>query len=121
MAISWPTLRSPCAAIIPNSARCARNGKRPFCDGHHIFKVKPAICHDRRDEISRESAMPCSSSLEAPAVRRGDFSAWRRFFATVFAGPKRKAEDEITEYLERHQHDLPPALRIELERRSMSP
>jgi hypothetical protein len=24
------------------------------------------------------------------------------------------AEDEIPEYLDRHQHDLPPALRIEL-------
>jgi hypothetical protein len=42
---------------------------------------------------------------------------WRRFFATVLAGPTRKAEDEIAEYLERHLHDLPPELRIELERR----
>jgi hypothetical protein len=25
IAISWPTLRKPCAAMIPNSARCARN------------------------------------------------------------------------------------------------
>jgi hypothetical protein len=62
--------------------------------------------------------MPASSSsLEAPAVRGGDFSVWRRFFATVLAGPTPKAEDEIAEYLEHHQHDLPPALRIELERR----
>ena len=61
--------------------------------------------------------MPASFlSLEAPAVRRGI----RRFFAKVFAEPKREAEDEVAEYLERHQHDLPPALRIELERRSMS-
>jgi hypothetical protein len=44
---------------------------------------------------------------------------WRQFFATVFAAPPRKAEDEIAEYLERHQHDLPPTLRIELERRCM--
>jgi hypothetical protein len=68
----------------------------------------------------RESAMPASFlSLEAPAVRRG-ISVWRRFFAKVLAEPKRKAEDEIAEYLERHQDDLPPALRIELERRSTS-
>jgi hypothetical protein len=61
--------------------------------------------------------MPASSlSLEAPAVRRG-ISVWRRFFAKVLAEPTRNAEDEIAEYLER----LPPALRIELERRSMSP
>jgi hypothetical protein len=65
--------------------------------------------------------MPASSlSQEAPAVRRG-ISVWRRFFTRVLAGPTPKAEDEIAEYLERHQHDLPPALRIELERRSMSP
>jgi len=64
--------------------------------------------------------MPASSSsLEAPAVTRGDFSVWRRLVTTVLAGPTRKAEDEIAEYLELHQHDLPPALRIELERRRM--
>ncbi|TMJ38771.1 MAG: hypothetical protein E6G86_15435 [Alphaproteobacteria bacterium] len=64
--------------------------------------------------------MPASSSsLEAPAVRRGDFSVWRRFFARVLAAPTRKAEDEIAEYLERHKDDLPPMLRIELERRRM--
>jgi hypothetical protein len=64
--------------------------------------------------------MPASSlSLEAPAVRRG-ISVWHRFFTKVLAEPARRAEDEIAEYLERHRHDLPPALRIELERRSMS-
>ena len=64
--------------------------------------------------------MPASSlSLEAPAVRRG-VSVWRRFFTKVLTEPTRRAEDEIAEYVERHQHDLPPALRIELERRSMS-
>ena len=41
--------------------------------------------------------------------------------SVVLAEPTRNAEDEIAEYLERDQHDLPPALRIELERRSMSP
>jgi hypothetical protein len=44
---------------------------------------------------------------------------WRRFFATVLAEPTRNVEDEIAEYLERHQYDLSPALRIELERRHM--
>jgi hypothetical protein len=64
--------------------------------------------------------MPASSlSLEAPAVRRG-ILVWRRFFTMVLAEPTRRVEDEIAEYLERHQHDLQPALRIELERRSMS-
>jgi len=65
--------------------------------------------------------MPASSlSTQAPAVIRG-ISLWHQFFTKVFAGPTPKAEDEIAEYLERHQHDLPPTLRIELERRSMSP
>ena len=64
--------------------------------------------------------MPASPlSMEAPAVRR-NISFWHRFLTKVFAGPTPKAEDEIAEYLERHQHDLPPELRIELERRSMS-
>ena len=65
--------------------------------------------------------MPASSlSLEASAVRRG-VSVWRRFFTKVLAEPTRRAEDEIAEYVERHQHDLPPALRIELERRQHEP
>jgi hypothetical protein len=55
------------------------------------------------------------SSLQAPAVRRGHFTAWwSRLFPTVLAA---KTEDELAEYLERHQHDLPPELWIELERR----
>jgi hypothetical protein len=66
------------------------------------------------------SSLSLSLSLEAHAVRRR-ISVWRRFFTSMLAGPTPKAEDEIGEYLERHQHDLPPALRIELERRSMAP
>jgi hypothetical protein len=57
------------------------------------------------------------SSLETPAARRSYCSVWRQFLATVLEGPMRKADDEIADYLERHQHDLPPMLRIELERR----
>jgi hypothetical protein len=63
----------------------------------------------------------CFSSLETSAAGRSNCSVWRQFFATVLAGPMRKAEDEIAEYLERHQHDLPPMLRIELERRYIGP
>src|SRR5215510_1891484 len=44
------------------------------------------------------SALAGASSFdgdhEAPA-ERSDFSAWRQFFATVLAGPTRKAEDEV--------------------------
>jgi hypothetical protein len=38
---------------------------------------------------------------------------------TVIEGTPRTAADEIAEYLERHQYDLSPALRIELERRNV--
>jgi hypothetical protein len=41
---------------------------------------------------------------------------WRRLFPTVLAA---KTEDELAEYLERHQRDLPPELWIELERHRM--
>jgi len=120
--VAWPVLVSsstaqslPCGCV---GAKCnPRCDKAPFCDGHHIIKVKPAIWLYLSKLGLTESAMPASSSsLEAPAVRRGD---WRLFFARVLAAPTRKAEDEIAEYLERHKDDLPPMLRIELERRRM--
>ena len=43
-------------------------------------------------------------------------SVWREIIDTVIEGP-RTAADEIAEYLARHQYDLSPTLRIELERR----
>lgn len=129
--VAWPVLVSsstaqslPCGCVGAKcNPRCDKRRlsvKAPFCDGHHIIKVKPAIWLHLSKLGLTESAMPASSSsLEAPAVRRGDFSVWRRFFARVLAAPTRKAEDEIAEYLERHKDDLPPMLRIELERRRM--
>jgi hypothetical protein len=44
-------------------------------------------------------------------------SVWREIIDTVIEGPPRTSADEIAEYLARHQHDLSPTLRIELERR----
>ena len=129
--VAWPVLVSsstaqslPCGCVGAKcNPRCDKRRlsvKAPFCDGHHIIKVKPAIWLYLSKLGLTGSAMPASSSsLEAPAVRRGDFSVWRRFFARVLAAPTRKAEDEIAEYLERHKDDLPPMLRIELERRRM--
>jgi hypothetical protein len=46
---------------------------------------------------------------------------WRKFLDAVVKPQPRNAEHEIIEYLQRRQHDLPPALRIELERRRMGP
>ena len=56
---------------------------------------------------------------EAPAVGQRNRSVWHQFFATITERPTPKAEDAITAYLHRHQHDLPPALWIELERRRL--
>ena len=44
-------------------------------------------------------------------------SIWHEIIDTVIEGPPRTAADEIAEYLARHQYDLSPTLRIELERR----
>jgi len=61
------------------------------------------------------------SALGAPAVETHKMTAWRRFFTAVFTTPMHQVDHEVAEYLARHQHDLPPALRIELERRWMGP
>ena len=53
----------------------------------------------------------------APAMVRRSPSLWHEIIDTVIEGSPRTAANEIAEYLERHQYDLSPALRIELERR----
>jgi hypothetical protein len=45
----------------------------------------------------------------------------RRFIGKVIGGGTYQLEGEIVEYLDRHQHDLPPELRIMLERRFLGP
>jgi hypothetical protein len=42
---------------------------------------------------------------------------WREIIDTVMEGAPRTAADQVAEYLARHQYDLVPAVRIELERR----
>jgi hypothetical protein len=44
-------------------------------------------------------------------------SFWRQIIDAVVEGAPRTAADQIAEYLARHQYDLSPALRINLERR----
>jgi hypothetical protein len=62
------------------------------------------------------TTMPCSPGQEIPAATVGSHSVWKQFVA-VFTGSRTpRAQDAITAYLDRHQHDLPPVLRIELER-----
>jgi hypothetical protein len=53
----------------------------------------------------------------APAMIGRSRSLWHEIIDTVIEGSPRTAANEIAEYLERHQYDLSPAIRIELERR----
>ena len=62
------------------------------------------------------TTMPCSPGQEMPAATVRNQSVWRQFFAGFTGSPTPRAQDAITAYLDRHQHDLPPVLRIELER-----
>jgi len=60
--------------------------------------------------------MSVTHFVQAPAIAARSRSVWHEIIDTVFEGP-RTAADEIGEYLARHQYDLSPILRIELERR----
>ena len=61
--------------------------------------------------------MSVTQFVQAPAIVARGRSIWHEIIDTVMEGPPRTAVDEITEYLARHQYDLSPTLRIELERR----
>jgi hypothetical protein len=66
---------------------------------------------------SRSMNMSVTEFVVPPAIVGRNRSVWREIIDTVMEGPPRTAADEITEYLARHQYDLSPTLRIELERR----
>jgi hypothetical protein len=61
--------------------------------------------------------MSVTQFVQAPAIMARSRSVWREIIDAVMEGAPRTAADEITEYLARHQYDLSPTLRIELERR----
>ena len=61
--------------------------------------------------------MSVSQFVPAAAMVGRSRSVWREIMDTVIEGTPRTAAGELVEYLERHQYDLSPALRIELERR----
>jgi hypothetical protein len=65
--------------------------------------------------------MSAASLSVRQVVPVGTRKALRQFFAAIFAAPSRRLEDEVVDYLARHQHDLPPELRITLERHFLSP
>ena len=66
---------------------------------------------------SRSMNMSITEFVVPPAIVGRNRSVWREIIDTVMEGPARTAADEITEYLARHQYDLSPTLRSELERR----
>ena len=61
--------------------------------------------------------MSFTQFVQAPAIVGRGRSVWHEIIDTVVERPPRTAADEIAEYLARHQYDLSPTLRIELERR----
>jgi hypothetical protein len=61
--------------------------------------------------------MSVTQFVVPPAIVGRSRSVWHEIIDTVIEGPQRTAADEIAEYLARHQYDLSPTLRIELERR----
>jgi hypothetical protein len=69
----------------------------------------------------RVMAMTRGSVASSDESRRRIRNLWRRFIDIVIGEEAAQVEHEIIEYLERHQHDLPPELRIILERRFLGP
>ena len=61
--------------------------------------------------------MSVTQIVVPPAIVARSRSVWHQIIDTVIEGPSRTAADEVAEYLTRHQYDLSPTLRIELERR----
>ena len=60
--------------------------------------------------------MSVTQFVVPPAIVGRSRSVWHEIIDTVMEGP-RTAADEVAEYLARHQYDLSPTLRSELERR----
>jgi hypothetical protein len=46
-------------------------------------------------------------------------SAWRRFFSTLTERSTWTVQDRVADYLDRHERDLAPELRIMLEHRAV--
>ena len=61
--------------------------------------------------------MSVTQFVQPPAIVARSRSVWHEIIDTVVEGPRRTAANEIAAYLARHQYDLSPTLRIELERR----
>jgi hypothetical protein len=65
--------------------------------------------------------MTTMTSTGGIGLKQRDQPLWRKFLNSIIKAPTPRAEDEITQYLARHSHDLPPQVWIELERRRFDP
>ena len=63
--------------------------------------------------------MSVTQFVQAPAIVALSRSVWHEIIDTMIEGPPRTVADEVANYLARHQYDLSPTLRIELERRQV--
>ena len=61
--------------------------------------------------------MSVTQFVQAPAIVTRSRSVWHEIIDTAIEGPPRTAAEQIANYLARHQYDLSPTLRSELERR----
>jgi len=61
--------------------------------------------------------MPVTHVSHPRAMVERNWPLWREIIDTVMESASRTAADQIAEYLARHQYDLAPAVRTELERR----
>jgi hypothetical protein len=78
---------------------------------------------DQHDEW--EIAMTVTANVDSRDEKAraggGYQSVWRKFVHAVVGPSAPNVEHEIIEYLYRHRYDLPPEVRIELERRHLGP
>ena len=94
----------------------------PHIPADRAALISPSGKENRpRGVVVRMMAMtgPLPFSGERAAGRMRRVGRW--FVAMLIRGEYREAEREVFEYLQRHQHDLPPELRITLERRFLGP
>ena len=109
------------------SARCGAGSVSPRPPSLRIAPMLPtADSYAAKIEmrVDRRTAMTltaCFSFQEAPVGKSHNMSVWHKLLGIVTDGPTPTTEDAIAAYLHHHQHDLPPALWIELERRRLIP
>ena len=68
---------------------------------------------------SREIAMAMTAYFPFVETTARGRSRWRRFLDAMIEARRRKAEEEVAQYLRRHWYELPPQIRDDLANRGM--